>query len=361
MTMNGLRTRAWHLAFRVRFGIRRIAAVARRVMARFDVSLRAALFFLIAFGLATFINAGMDVSRVNAGTLINVLVAMGTMFGGVLAIVFALSSFMQQNAADLYSSQFYEVYARDWREKVIFSAIAALTVVSFALAIFHDTAIVPLRPSVLVYVILIVTAAVFSLVDWQYKLVTKKINPLVALVFLERQCLKSLDSAHKLAENLASWLRISNENLTEEQALAVSYNRFVIPHLTNVDHQLDHLTEISLRLPSQTFETVDGVSITVGGVVDYTVTDIVAAITQTHSCMKTVQVHTLAAIHEVCCRMTREQLKDEQRRGTLKTKLKNQAQGPLKEFGVQIESCRLTDLTKTRAYRLIQSTQQDTE
>src|SRR5437870_1212998 len=140
------------------------------------------------------------------------------MFGGVLAIVFALSSFMQQNAADLYSSQFYEVYARDWREKLIFSAIAVLTVVSFALAIFQDTAIVPLRSPVLVYVILLVTAAVFALVDWQYKLVTKKIIPLVALVFLERQCIKSLDSAHTLAKDLASWLRISDETLTEEQA-----------------------------------------------------------------------------------------------------------------------------------------------
>ncbi|HEX7087611.1 MAG TPA: hypothetical protein VF198_14715 [Vicinamibacterales bacterium] len=251
MTVNSLRKRAWHFGFRVRFGVRKLVTLARKVIPSFDVALRAALFVGTALGLGAFINAAADLSRLTAETLINVLIAMGTMFGGVLAIVFALSSFMQQNAADLYSSQFYEVYARDWREKLIFSAIAVLTVLSFALAIFQDTAIVPLRPSFLVYVILLVTAAVFALVDWQYKLVTKKINPLIALAFLERQCMKSLESAHDLAKHLASWLRISNEQLTEEQALAVSYSRFVAPYLTHVDRQLDHLTEISLRLAAK--------------------------------------------------------------------------------------------------------------
>jgi regulator of protease activity HflC (stomatin/prohibitin superfamily) len=113
------------------------------------------------------------------------------------------------------------------------------------------------------------------------------------------------------------------------------------------------------NLPSQTFETADDKTITVGGVVSYTVIDIIKAITGTHSAMKTIQVHTLAAIHEVCCRMTLDELNTEQRRGTLKTKLRNQAQTPLAEFGVKIEDCRLTDKARSRALRLIQSTQQD--
>src|SRR4051812_18533290 len=115
------------------------------------------------------------------------------------------------------------------------------------------------------------------------------------------------------------------------------------------------------NLPSQTFETADNYTITVGGVVSYTVVDIEKALSETHSAMKTTQVLTLAAIHRVCCRMTLEQLKDEQRRGTLNTKLRNEAQAPLEKFGVKIDDCRLTDLAKSRALRVIQSTQNDSE
>ncbi|MEW5983719.1 MAG: hypothetical protein AB1806_15305 [Acidobacteriota bacterium] len=251
MTVNALHKRLWNLMFRARFKGKRAGSLVWRSVSRWEVLVRAVLFFGLASGLAAFINHATDADRVSGGTIAGVLIAMGSMFGGVLAIVFALSSFMQQNAAHLYSSQFYEVYARDRREKMIFGLIACLTISCFGLVLFQNVATVPLPQSVLVYLILLMTAAVFSLVDWQYQLVTRKINPLVALVFLEEQCLKSLARAHKFAKAIASWLRISDERLTEDQALAVSYARFITPQVGNVDHQLEHITEISLRLASK--------------------------------------------------------------------------------------------------------------
>lgn len=113
------------------------------------------------------------------------------------------------------------------------------------------------------------------------------------------------------------------------------------------------------NLPSQTMETEDNIAITVGGMVTYTVPDLTKLLTQTHSAMKMVQVLTLTAIHEVCCRMTWDQLKAEQRKGTLDTKLRNAAQKLLTPFGVKVEECSLTDMAKTLVFRLIQSTQQD--
>lgn len=113
------------------------------------------------------------------------------------------------------------------------------------------------------------------------------------------------------------------------------------------------------NLPSQSFETSDGYSITVGGSVSYSVTDLVTLLTTNYGQQKTIAVHTLSAIHRVCCCMKLEELKDEQRRGTLNTKLRIAAQKLLTEFGVKVEQCSLTDLTKSRAIRLIQSTQQD--
>lgn len=115
------------------------------------------------------------------------------------------------------------------------------------------------------------------------------------------------------------------------------------------------------NLPSQTMETNDDTTITVGGMITYTVVDIEKLLTQTHSGQKMIQAKTLAAIHKVCCKMTWDQLKKEQREGTLDTKLRNACQRPLTMFGVKVEDCQLTDLAKTRVYRLIQSTQQDNE
>jgi regulator of protease activity HflC (stomatin/prohibitin superfamily) len=113
------------------------------------------------------------------------------------------------------------------------------------------------------------------------------------------------------------------------------------------------------NLPSQTMETENGVSFTVGGMVTYSVDDVVMLLTRSFSGQKRIQASTLAAIHTVCCRMTWDELKSEQRRGTLDTKLKNAAQRELAAYGVKIEDCQLTDLARTRVYRLIQSTQQD--
>jgi regulator of protease activity HflC (stomatin/prohibitin superfamily) len=112
-------------------------------------------------------------------------------------------------------------------------------------------------------------------------------------------------------------------------------------------------------LPTQTMESADGVSFIAGGMVTYSVPDLEKLLTQTHSAMKMIQVLTLAAIHDVCCRMPWEALVDEQRKGTLDTKLRNAAQKFLTRYGVKVEACMLTDLARSRVFRLIQSQQQD--
>lgn len=113
------------------------------------------------------------------------------------------------------------------------------------------------------------------------------------------------------------------------------------------------------NLPSQTMETEDGVAITVSGMITYTVSDLGLLLTQTHSAVKMIQVLTLAAIHDVCSNLTWDTLKLMQRKGTLDTRLKNAAQKEMDAFGVKVVKCMLTDLAKTRVYRLIQSTQVD--
>lgn len=114
-------------------------------------------------------------------------------------------------------------------------------------------------------------------------------------------------------------------------------------------------------LPSQTVETADGVTITVSGMISYSISDLGKLLPRTHSVVKAVQVLSMTTIHGVVCKMKWEDLREKQRRGTLKTDLRNAARKELAEFGIEIEDCMLTDLVRTRAYRLISSTQADNQ
>ena len=119
------------------------------------------------------------------------------------------------------------------------------------MALVQDKARVPLRESGVVYASILMVAAAFCLVDWQYTRVTKKINPASAVAFAETQCMKSLAAVHGLADDVAAWLQIHNAQLTREEVFALNYTRHVAPHVAVVDRQLENLVEISLRLFSR--------------------------------------------------------------------------------------------------------------
>ena len=102
-------------------------------------------------------------------------------------------------------------------------------------------------------------------------------------------------------------------------------------------------------------------SVTVGGMISYKVVDIYKLLTACHNPVMAVRTITLPAIHQVACRMSWSELKIEQQKGTLNTKLRNATQKRLAEFGIAVDSVELTDMTKVRALRLIQSSQSDQE
>jgi regulator of protease activity HflC (stomatin/prohibitin superfamily) len=95
--------------------------------------------------------------------------------------------------------------------------------------------------------------------------------------------------------------------------------------------------------------------------ISYRVTDIVKLLTQCHSPVMAIRTVTLPAVHQVACRLEWERLKDEQRKGTINTKLRNATQKKLAEFGIDVDAVELTDMCRVRPYRHIQSMQTDTE
>jgi regulator of protease activity HflC (stomatin/prohibitin superfamily) len=109
-------------------------------------------------------------------------------------------------------------------------------------------------------------------------------------------------------------------------------------------------------LRSQTIVTMDDKTIVVGGMIVYEVTDILVLLSTTFAASQTVKDICLTAIHDVCCQMTWEELKNEQRRGTLDTKLRNAAQKALSPYGVRIIKTMLTEMAPCRVLKLIQTT-----
>lgn len=112
-------------------------------------------------------------------------------------------------------------------------------------------------------------------------------------------------------------------------------------------------------LRSQTLVTADDKTTVVGGILIHEIFDVEKFVTLSYDGLATIKDITLTAIHDVVCQMSWEELKAEQRKGTLDTKLKNAAKKALEEYGVRVIKVMLTDLAPARVIKLIQSTSVD--
>lgn len=112
-------------------------------------------------------------------------------------------------------------------------------------------------------------------------------------------------------------------------------------------------------LRSQTMVTTDDKVIIVGGMIVYGVDDLEPLLAHTFDAATTIKEIALSAIHDVCCSMTWQELKDEQRRGTLDTKLKHATKRALAGYGVNVEKVMLTDLAPARVLKIMQAVTKD--
>jgi regulator of protease activity HflC (stomatin/prohibitin superfamily) len=112
-------------------------------------------------------------------------------------------------------------------------------------------------------------------------------------------------------------------------------------------------------LPSQTIVTADDRAIAVGGMIVYEVDDIEKILAHTFQPEQTIRDIAMTAFHDVCCQLSWAEIKEQQRKGTLDTKLKNAAKKELEPYGVRVLKTMLTDLAPCRVIKLIQSTSQD--
>lgn len=110
------------------------------------------------------------------------------------------------------------------------------------------------------------------------------------------------------------------------------------------------------RLETQTMESKDGKTFLVSGTITYEVSNLILLITSTHSPLTAVVDIAMTAVHDVLCSFDWADLQQEQRRGTVKTKLKNEAQRQLSELGIRVLLLKLNTLARCRVYKISQST-----
>lgn len=210
---------------------------------------RRVLFLSVPILIAYLINkyGGVNFSQ---ETLSNYLVAVGAMTGGIIAIVFTISIFLLQNTADLYSSQYLEVYIHDWKEKFIYFVIVLITIIFLGGGLYVggleniSQNIIP----IIIYASLFLIGGIFSLIDWQYENVRKKINPAQAIIFLEKEGKRFLKGLQSDAEKMAGIIRMKDESASNDMAIATAYNYFLQPFIKKLDRDLENLVEISLKL-----------------------------------------------------------------------------------------------------------------
>ena len=112
-------------------------------------------------------------------------------------------------------------------------------------------------------------------------------------------------------------------------------------------------------LRTQTITTADGKTIAAAGLITYEVDDLLKLLPTTFEPAKAISEITLTALHDVLSRMTWEDLAQEQRKGTLETKLRNAAKRQLDDYGVRVIRVQLTDLAPARVLKVYQSISAD--
>lgn len=110
------------------------------------------------------------------------------------------------------------------------------------------------------------------------------------------------------------------------------------------------------RLETQTIESRDGKTFIVSATITYVVTDLKAHVTNAQSAMVAMTEISMGAVHDVCCDYTWADLQEAQRKGTIKTQLRHEAQKQLKDWGVMVLKVQLNTLARCRVLKVSQST-----
>jgi regulator of protease activity HflC (stomatin/prohibitin superfamily) len=110
----------------------------------------------------------------------------------------------------------------------------------------------------------------------------------------------------------------------------------------------------SLNLPPQTLLLKDGETVVVSVAVVYDIDDVYRALVETYELLDTIRDVAQAAVKQVLLGKTLAALRDEQQ--GLDTELTRRARSLLHPYGIRVIRAYVTDLAKTRVYRVFGAT-----
>lgn len=108
----------------------------------------------------------------------------------------------------------------------------------------------------------------------------------------------------------------------------------------------------TIDLTTQTFETKDGVTVQVSGMLAYTVSNIVALLTSVYEPDNTIRDIGMTVVQEVLIQYTWEELRSRLVEGTLRKELVKEAQRELRSYGIRVMNVGVKDLSRTTVYKV---------
>ncbi len=169
-------------------------------------------------------------------TFINFLIAIGSMTAGMVAIVFTISTFLIQNASEIYSSQYFDTYVNDKKDKYYYIALILIIMSFFGLSLSLK------KDNNTFWVLILFSFAllgiVFILIYKQFNSVLEKINPLkaistlekIGISLLEKNYFDNKENINICIENLVQIsikLALKNEIISSKQAVNSICNIFI--------------------------------------------------------------------------------------------------------------------------------------
>lgn len=108
----------------------------------------------------------------------------------------------------------------------------------------------------------------------------------------------------------------------------------------------------TIDLTAQAFETKDGKSVQVSGMITYSVSDIVSLMTGTFDPDNTIRDVGMTALHDVLIQYTWEEIREGMINRVLKKELQREVQKELKIYGVKVIAVGFKDLVGTSVYKV---------
>lgn len=184
--------------------------------------------------------------------------SVGGMFGASIAIVFTLSTFTLQRAADMYSSKYFEIYAFNKEEKWIYSTVSVFIVVFFALGFWFKslgTHVNPETASGIFYASLLVIVLVLTLIIQYFQVIIKKANPNNALNFIYKESQKIYSKANKDVEMAYKLTKVINPKITKSMIASQTFKNYYQTIDKNIENVFEITMKFAERLESESTQT----------------------------------------------------------------------------------------------------------